>query len=197
MSNADSVKNDSPVETPTNSTAAEETAADKHAEEKLAAAEAEIAKLKDLYTRSVADLDNYRRRVAREKEDLRKFASQGLLEDLIPVLDNLGIGLASAENHPEAKPVTDGFRMIAGQIKATLDQHGLKEINPVGESFDPNFHESVSQVPHPTIPDHHIASVLRIGYQLHDRLVRPATVVLSSGPAAAGETGAEDNPSAH
>lgn len=164
--------------------------------EKLAAAEAEIAKLKDLYARAIADLDNYRRRVTREKEDLRKFASQGLLEDLIPVLDNLGIGLASAENHPEAKPITDGFRMIAEQIKTTLDQHGLKEINPLGEAFDPNFHESVSQTPHPTIPDHHIATVHRIGYRLHDRLVRPATVVLSSGPSATGETGAKENSSA-
>lgn len=151
---------------------------------KLAAAEQEIDKLKDHYARALADLDNYRRRVVREKEDLRKFATQGLLEDLIPILDNLGIGLAAAEKHPEAKPVTDGFKMVADQIKAALEQHGLREINPVGEAFDPHNHESVSQTPHDTVPDHHVAAVLRIGYRLHDRLVRPATVVVSTGPAA-------------
>ncbi|MDR2980939.1 MAG: nucleotide exchange factor GrpE [Puniceicoccales bacterium] len=153
-------------------------------EDKLAKAEQEIIKLKDHYARALADLDNYRRRVVREKEDLRKFATQGLLEDMLPILDNLGIGLATAENLPEAKPVTDGFKMIANQIKTTLEQHGLREINPVGELFDPNLHESLSQAPHPTIPDHHVAEVFRIGYKLHDRLIRPASVTLSTGPAA-------------
>ncbi|MDR2845091.1 MAG: nucleotide exchange factor GrpE [Puniceicoccales bacterium] len=152
--------------------------------EKLAAAGQENAKLRDLYARAIADLDNYRRRAAREKEDLRKFATQDLVEDLIPILDNLEIGLAAAEKHPEAAPVTDGFKMIATRIQSTLQQHGLLAINPLGEAFDPNAHESVSQTPHDTIPEQHIAAVLRIGYRLHERLVRPASVVLSTGPAA-------------
>ena len=142
----------------------------------------EIAHLRDSYARALADFDNYRRRAAREKEEIRKFANQNLLEDIIPMLDNLGIGLTTAEKHPEATPVTEGFKMIANQLKNVLEQHGLREINPIGEPFDPNAHESVSQVPHETIPDHHVATVLRIGYRLHDRLVRPASVILSTGP---------------
>ncbi|MDR2863818.1 MAG: nucleotide exchange factor GrpE [Puniceicoccales bacterium] len=138
-------------------------------------------RLRDLYARAIADFDNYRRRVVREKEELRKLAAQELIEDLIPVLDNLGIGLATAEKHPEAGPVADGFKMIAGQIKATLESHGLREISPLGEPFDPNVHESVSETPHETIPEHNVAVVLRTGYRLHDRLVRPASVVLSTG----------------
>jgi molecular chaperone GrpE len=164
---------------------------------KLTAALAENAKLRDAYARSVADLENYRRRVAREKEDLRKFATQNLLEDLIPILDNLTIGLDAAAKHPEAAPVTEGFKMVATQIKNALEQHGLKEINPLGETFDPNAHESVSQTPHDTIPDHHVAVVLRVGYRLQDRLVRPATVVLSTGPAAhAADPGPTDSTAA-
>jgi molecular chaperone GrpE len=141
----------------------------------------EAARLQDSYARALADLDNYRRRAAREKEEIRKYANQNLLEDLIPMLDNLGIGLATAEKHPEAAPVTEGFRMIAAQLKNVLEQHGLREINPVGDSFDPNAHESVSQAPHDSIPDNHVISVLRIGYHLHGRLVRPASVILSTG----------------
>ncbi|MDR0534856.1 MAG: nucleotide exchange factor GrpE [Puniceicoccales bacterium] len=143
----------------------------------------EILRLRDALARSQADLDNYRRRVTREKEELRKFATQSLVEEFIPVLDNLAIGLATAGRHPEAAPVTEGFKMIASRIRAVLEQNGLAEINPVGQAFDPNAHESVSLAPHDTIPDHHVASVLRVGYRLHERLVRPATVVLSSGPA--------------
>lgn len=155
----------------------------------------ENARLRETCARALADFDNYRRRAAREKEDLRKFAIQNLVEDLIPILDNLAIGLAAAGKHPEAEPVTAGFRMIAAQIKSVLEQNGLAEINPAGAPFDPNAHESVSQTPHDTIPDHHVAAVLRVGYRIYDRLVRPATVVLSSGPSGAAPA-ASPNPSA-
>ncbi|MDR3228092.1 MAG: nucleotide exchange factor GrpE [Puniceicoccales bacterium] len=145
----------------------------------------ENARLRDALARSLADLDNYRRRVNREKEDLRKYAAQKLIEDLIPIADNFSIGLAAAAKHPEAAPVVAGFKMISEQIKRALEQHGLREISPLGEPFDPHSHESVSQTAHDTIPEQHVAAVLRTGYSLHDRLVRPAAVVLSTGPATA------------
>jgi molecular chaperone GrpE len=171
-----------PCTTAENSATADASGApDTSASARLSEAVREIARLRDAHARALADLENYRRRVAREKEELRKFAEQGLIEDLIPITDNFAIGLEVAGKHPESAPVTDGFKMIAAQIKNTLEQHGLREINPLGELFDPNAHESVSQTSHAEVPEHHVVAVLRVGYRLHDRLVRPASVVLSTG----------------
>lgn len=148
----------------------------------LEAAQAEAAKFKDQYMRSMADLDNFRRRAAREKDDLRRAATASLLEDLAPALDNLRLGLQSAiQAHPEAKAVIDGFQLVAGQLRGVLAQHGFKEIDPVGQPFDPKFHESVSQQPSAEVPEGHVLQVLRPGYLLHDRLIRAASVVVSAG----------------
>jgi molecular chaperone GrpE len=148
----------------------------------LEAAQAEASKFKDHYMRTMADLDNFRRRAAREKDELRRLATAGLIEDLAPVLDNLSLGLQSAlQAHPEAKAVIDGFQLVAGQLRSVLTQYGLKEINPVGEAFNPQLHESVSQQPSAEVPEGHVLQVLRPGYLLHDRLIRAATVVVSAG----------------
>jgi molecular chaperone GrpE len=149
----------------------------------------ENARLREQLARAAADFANFRRRTEREKEDLRKFAATEIAEKLIPMLDNLDIGLAAAEKHPEAAPVTSGFKMIGTQIRQVLGGFGLVEINPLGEPFDPNYHESISQMPSDTVPEHNVAAVARVGYRIHERLVRPASVVLSTGPAA-GATGA-------
>ncbi len=135
------------------------------------------------YLRTVADWENYRRRMTREKEELRQFALEGLLEDFLPVLDNFRLGLQSAESQPEAAGVTEGFKMVANQIHGLLEKNGLTEINPESGEFDPHQHESVSHQPHDEIPDGHVVQVIRKGYSLNGRLLRPATVIVSSGPA--------------
>jgi len=143
----------------------------------------EAAKYKDQCLRSMADLDNFRRRAARDKEDTRRAAAAALLEDLLPALDNLRLGLQSAmQAHPEAKAVIDGIKLIADQLRSVLGQHGLKEIEPAGQAFDAKFHESVAQQPSHSVPEGHVLQVLRPGYLLNDRLLRAASVVLSSGP---------------
>ncbi len=150
----------------------------------LDAAQAETEKFKDHYLRTMADLDNVRRRAAREKEDIRRAAAAALLEDLLPALDNLRLGLQAAlQAHPEAEAVIDGIKLISDQLSGVLAQHGLKEIDPTGQPFDPKFHESVAQQPSADIPDGHVLQVLRPGYLLNDRLLRAASVVVSSGPA--------------
>jgi len=73
--------------------------------------------------------------------------------------------------------------MVLEQLKAVLTQHGLKEVNPVGQRFDPHRHESISHQPSPEVPEEHVLQVIRIGYTIHGRLLRPASVVVSSGPA--------------
>jgi molecular chaperone GrpE len=152
-------------------------------EEQLAAAKQEAAANFDRYTRAVADLENFRKRTLREKDELRQFAAAGLVEDVIPILDNLGLGLAAAKQQTEVKGIVDGVNLVLEQFKATLARHGLKEISPAGQRFDPNFHECISHQPSPQVAEEHVMQVVRPGYTLNGRLVRPASVIVSSGPA--------------
>ena len=152
-------------------------------EEQLAAAKQEAAASYDRYTRAVADLENFRKRTLREKEELRQYAAAGLMEDVIPILDNLGLGLAAARQQTDVKSIVEGVSMVLEQLKTTLTRHGLKEINPAGQRFDPNFHECISHQPSAEVSEEHVMQVVRLGYSLNGRLVRPASVIVSSGPA--------------
>lgn len=158
------------------------------AAEALAAAKKEAADNHDRYLRAVADLENFRRRTVREKEELRLFASSRLLEDLLPALDNLGLGLAAAHQpNADLKGLANGVELVQQQLKGVLASHGLKEINPVGEPFDPHQHEALSHQPSPKVKADHVLTVVRTGYSLNGRLLRPASVIISSGKGAAGE----------
>lgn len=150
----------------------------------LAAAKAEAAANYDKYMRSVADLENFRRRAVREKEELRTVATGRVLEDVFPVLDNLALAIAAARQpNADVKSLTGGVEMVLGQLKSALGGHGLKEINPAGQAFDPHQHEAISHQPSPTVKEEHVLTVVRTGYSLNGRLLRPAAVVVSSGPA--------------
>lgn len=139
--------------------------------------------LQNRYLRLVADLENFRKRALREREDLLKVANGNFAEDLFPALDNFRLGLAAAESHPEAKPVVDGFRMVFGQIGEVLKNKGVEEVAPAGGEFDPKYHECISHLPHPGIPENHVIQTVRLGYRMDDRLLRAASVIVSSGPA--------------
>jgi molecular chaperone GrpE len=155
------------------------------ADEQLAAAKSEALAAHERYLRAVADMENFRKRTLREKDELRQFAAAGIMEDLIPVLDNLGLGLAAARQpgKADAQTIADGVAMVIEQFKSTLSRHGLKEINPVGQAFDPNLHDCISHQPDATVPAEHVVQVVRLGFSLSGRLLRPASVVVSSGPA--------------
>lgn len=153
-------------------------------EEQLAAAKAEAAAHYDRYMRAAADQENFRKRVTREKDELRQYAASRVLEDLLPVLDNLGLGLAAAKQPgADLKSLTGGVEMVLAQLKTALANHGLTEINPAGQAFDAHQHEAISQVPSPDVPEGKVLNVVRTGYSLNGRLLRPASVVVSSGPA--------------
>jgi molecular chaperone GrpE len=156
-------------------------------DELLAAAKKEAAANYDRYTRAVADLENFRKRTIREKDELRQFATAGVVEDVIPILDNLSLGLAAARQQTDVKPIVDGIGLVLEQFKSTLGKHGLKEINPQGQAFDPNLHDCISHQPSADIPEEKVSQVVRLGYSLNGRLLRPASVVVSSGPAKAAE----------
>jgi len=152
----------------------------------LTVAKKEAADNYDRYVRSVADMDNFRRRTVREKEELRQFAASKVLEDLLPVLDNLGFGLAAAKApNADLKTLVGGIGMVADQLKTSLASHGLKEISPLGQPFDPNLHEAISQQPSAEVAEGSVVTVVRTGYSLNGRLLRPASVIVSTGAAPA------------
>ena len=147
-------------------------------------AKQEAAANYDRYLRAVADLENFRRRTVREKDELRQFATSRVLEDLLPVMDNLGLGLTAAKQPgADLKALAGGVDMVLTQLKTALASHGLKEISPLGQPFDANLHESLSAQPSPTVPEGNVVTVVRTGYSLNGRLLRPAAVILSSGAA--------------
>ena len=147
----------------------------------LEKAQNEAKEMKVRYLRAVADLENYRKRITREKQDIIRSAAGCVVESLLPVLDNMKLGLKSAENHPEAKEVTSGFKMVDDQLKKSLSEQGLEELLPNGETFDPNLHECISHQPSSEVAEDHIIETVRAGYRLNERLLRAASVIVSSG----------------
>jgi molecular chaperone GrpE len=170
------------------SAAAGSTSASPDLASQLAAAKAEASANYDKFMRSVADLENFRRRAVREKDELRTVATGRVLEDIFPVLDNLALAVAAARQpNADLKSLVGGVEMVLNQLKSGLASHGLKEINPIGQAFDPHQHEAISHEASATVKEEHVVTVVRTGYALNGRLLRPAAVVVSSGPAKSGD----------
>lgn len=146
-----------------------------------AAAEAE--KFRDLALRTAADFDNYRKRAAREKEDAIRYANSSLLEGLLPVVDNFELGLDAARSAPDAAAILQGLDMVSRQLRDFLAGSGLEEIKTEGAEFDPNVMEAVGHEPDDKVAENGVLRQTRRGYKLRDRLLRPASVIVSKGPA--------------
>ena len=143
--------------------------------------QAEAAKLKDLALRARADLDNFRKRSLREKEDAIRYANNGLLEKLLPVIDNFELGLDAARNATDAASVLQGMSMVQRQLQDFIRSQGLEEVPADGEAFDPNKHDAVSQEFSAEVPEGQVIRQVRKGYKLKDRLLRAASVIVSKG----------------
>ena len=183
--NNDSTTNPIEPSEPT-ATAAEHTTAEGSPElaAQLEAAKADAAANYEKFLRTAADLENFRRRAMREKDDLRTAATGRVLEDIFPVLDTLGMAVNAAKQpNADVKSLVGGVEMVLSQLKTALANHGLKEISPVGQPFDPHQHEAISHQPSKDVKEEHVLNVVRTGYSLNGRLLRPASVVVSSGPA--------------
>jgi molecular chaperone GrpE len=142
----------------------------------------------DKYVRLNADFDNFKKRAARERQEAIRYANEGLLEKLIPILDNFEMAMQAASG-PQAQGASSdalkmGVNMIATQLKSALNEAGLEEIDANGKPFDPNIHEAVSQKESKDVPEGRVLQQLRKGYKLRDRLIRPATVIVSKKAAA-------------
>ena len=156
----------------------------------LTAALAEAEKWKDLAYRNAAELDNFRKRMAREGQESRAYANASLLQDLFPVLDNFEMGMDAARLESEKSMIYMGMSMVQRQLHEFLKDNNVAELLPVGLVFDPKQHDAVSQEASTDVPEGTIIRVMRRGYQLKERLLRPATVVVSSGPAAESNSSA-------
>jgi len=145
--------------------------------------QADLDRFRDLAMRTQADFENYKKRCAREKEDAIKYANSSLLERLLPVIDNFELGLSAARSEGEKSPVYAGLSLVFKQINDFLTDNGLNPIEAVGQKFDPNLHDALAHEPSDSVPENHIVRQTRRGYRFKDRLLRPSSVVVSSGPA--------------
>ena len=146
----------------------------------LVDAREQIDELNARVLRLTADYDNYRKRAQREKEDVRQFSNQDLLEKLLPVLDNFEMAITAVK---EADPsIKDGVQMIYDQLFAVLKDSGMEPIDAMGEAFDPNLHEALSQEETADVNEGTVVQQVQRGYKLNERLVRPARVVVAKAP---------------
>jgi len=147
----------------------------------LAGLQADLARFRDLALRSQADFENFRKRTAREKDDAIKYANSSLLERLLPIVDNFELGLAAAKAEGENSPVYSGMSLVSKQLSDFLSDNGLQPIDAVGRKFDPNLHEAIAHEPSNSVPEETVIRQTRRGYKFKDRLLRPSSVVVSSG----------------
>ncbi len=171
--------------TPTDAAETPETKPEVSEDSLVAQMQGDLQRFRDLALRSQADFENFRKRAAREKEDAVKFANGSFLEKLIPILDNFELGLNAARADAANSPILMGMDMVAKQLTDFLLGSGVEPVNGEGRPFDPNLHEAVAQEESATVPEGTVVRQLRRGYKLRERLLRPATVVVSKGAAEA------------
>ena len=182
MSKKDVVENEAQPEGEASEPVAEQLSEQQLAELKEQAGKA--AQYYDQLVRTVADMENFKKRAARDRQDAVKFANEALLERVIPVLDNFDAALAAA-NAPNTsvESLQSGVNMIQQQLKSAMNEAGLEEIDATGKTFDPNLHEAISQQETADMPEGHVVQQVRKGYKLRERLLRPASVIVAKKPA--------------
>jgi molecular chaperone GrpE len=156
-------------------------------EARIAALEAEAAQMKDRALRAMADAENTRKRAQKDMEETTKYAVSGFAQGLVGVAENLYRALASvsddARKSDAVKSLADGVEMTLKELLGVFERHGIRRIDPVGEKFDPHYHQAMLQVDVPDSEAGTVVQVLQAGYAIHDRLLRPALVGVARQPA--------------
>jgi molecular chaperone GrpE len=169
-------------ETPSNTNPAPENAA---TADPTAELQTQLTAAQDRYLRLAADFDNFKKRAARDRDDARRLGSESVLGKLLPVLDNFDMAMVAAtQPNTSLETLRVGVNMIHSQFRNFLSEVGVKELTPVGQPFDPGLHDAVSVQASTEVPEGHVIQQTRKGYQLGDRLIRPASVIVSGQPAA-------------
>jgi len=143
--------------------------------EALEAKEKEAKENYDRYLRTVAELDNYKKRAARDKADILKYGKEDLVKDILPFLDSLDRALTHADSN-DAQAFKSGITLIQDQLLGCLKKHGVERIESAGADFDPNFHEALMQMDSAEHRDNQVVSEMEKGYLLNGRLIRPSRV---------------------
>jgi len=170
------------AETAESSVASESTSAAETSEDTAyQALEDKFKVLNDQHLRLAADFDNFRKRTIQERDALRKYGAESTVDALLPVLDNLDRGANSLSEASDAKTLYQSFTMLTKQLLDTLQSQGLQQIDMTGQPFDPTFCEAISQMPSAEHDENVVIQTVQYGYQLHDRVLRPARVVVSTG----------------
>lgn len=155
----------------------------KDLEDKLAAAQADAGEHRDRMLRMAAELDNFKKRSARELDDLKKYSTENLIRQLLTVVDNLERAIASASpDNENGQSVVDGVALTLTEIIKILEKHYVSPIQALGEPFDPAFHQAMCQEESADQPPNTVVQEFQKGYLIHDRLLRPAMVVVSKAP---------------
>lgn len=150
-------------------------------ETELESLKKEAAELKDRWMRSAADFENYKKRQAREREDIQKFANEKLLKDLLPVVDDLDRAVDVVAQAGASEQVRQGVEMVRKKFLTQLEKNGVETFVALGTAFDPNFHEAVQQAHSADVPAGQVLSELQRGFTISGRLLRPALVIVSLG----------------
>ena len=164
----------------------ESVALEENEEESKDAAESlaeEVSTLKDQLLRAFAEAENIRKRALRDRDEAHKFAVTTFARDMLSVSDNLNRGLSSVsedqiQDNPLLKILVDGILMTQNEMISVLERHGIKKVNALGEKFNPHFHQAMVEIPDEKAAPGTIIQVLQEGYQIHDRLLRPALVAV-------------------
>ncbi|WP_321336839.1 nucleotide exchange factor GrpE [uncultured Cohaesibacter sp.] len=157
------------------------------AELRIKEMEKEASEMKDQLLRTVADMENLRRRTEKEIRDAKQFSVTSFARDMLAVADNLRRGLEAIPEDERAnadgalKALLEGTEMTEREMLKTLEKHGVKKLNPEGEKFDPNYHQAMFEVPNPDVPNNSVIQVVQSGYVIGTRVLRPAMVGVAKG----------------
>lgn len=174
----------------------QEQSSEQNPENELETLQSDNAELRDMLLRSQAELDNFRRRTQKEAMDAMKYQSLPAIRSFLPGIDNLQRAISAAEQSGDTQGLIDGIKMVSQQFTDALKTNSCEIISPEGKPFDANFHEALSQIPSPEHEPMTVLQVIEVGYKIHDRVVRPAKVMVSFVPENPEMENTEEDPSA-
>lgn len=160
---------------------------DEDSDNALAAAKSEAEKYRDMALRAEAEMQNLRRRSERDVQNAHKFGAERLIQNLLPVVDSLEKAVEASQQAETAEddPQLEGLKLCLKLFTDVLTKEGIEVVDPLGQPFDPNVHEALSMIENPDMEPNSVMAVIQKGYRLHERLVRPAMVMVSKSPAGA------------
>jgi molecular chaperone GrpE len=158
--------------------------------------QADLREAQNNALRHQAELENFRKRMRREMENERRYAALPIIQDLLAVVDHLDLAIQASEQNDNSSGLLEGVKIVATQLQGVLEKHNCQVMEPIGQPFDPHYHEALAPEPSDEYPPGTVTRVTKTGYRLYDRVVRPAQVFVSAEtePAATDDDSATDSP---